>query len=270
MPLPTDIFCITHTKYLLSEKLKCSLALQSSNSKITLKNRIKTHITTRSSTASIIVVCIVRSGAKITTFQENCYATINTPLMFLSLALNGHQFFFLIMLNHQPTQRSNNILWRKKLAKVKHTSVELAFDPTGQRRAQRRSESAVCHFGHNVAGNANWERRKRSGCTRVQRSCVKGDWCLLADGDGGRPHSAPPSTAGCQLVLVFLFVHSSVERRACTSAVDPHSLYSAPHHIHSPGLEQRSAFCGLRFFQLLSKMCFAEWSACCCHRPLAR
>lgn len=134
----------------------------------------------------------------------------------------------------------------------------------------------VCHCGHNVAGR-QWHCEFRGASAQAihkgtQRSCVKGDCCCWRRLRRPAPLRAPPSFHSWLSAGSCFPLQSSAERALVRSI--PTRLYTAPHHTHSTythlGPKQRSAFRELRFFQLSPTMCFAEWSACRCHRLLAR
>jgi hypothetical protein len=160
----------------------------------------------------------------------------------------------------------------------------LAFNPTnpaGQGRAQRRSESAsqsvYCGLSlrpqrRRQAVALRISRRKRSGDPQGYTAELrKGRLLLLTTTTAAGP--TPRSTFHSWLSAGSCFPLQSSAERAPVRSI-PTRLYTAPHHTHSTythlGPKQRSAFRELRFFQLSPTMCFAEWSACRCHRLLAR
>ena len=145
---------------------------------------------------------------------------------------------------------------------AKGSTIDLAFNPTnpaGQGRAERRSESAsqsVLWFviaattSQAGRGTLRISRRKRSGDPQGYTAELrKGRLLLLLLATNTAtswirrpaPLRAPPSLHSWLSAGSCFPLQSSVERRACTSEVDPHSLiHRATSHslyIHTPGPE---------------------------------
>jgi hypothetical protein len=136
---------------------------------------------------------------------------------------------------------------------AKGSTIDLAFNPTnpaGQGRAERRSESAsqsVLWFviaattSQAGRGTLRISRRKRSGDPQGYTAELRKGRLLLLLATNTAAGPTPRSTFLAQLAVSWFLFSSSVERRACTSEVDPHSLiHRATSHslyIHTPGPE---------------------------------